>query len=65
MRISADRPTDLNKFSGVKSELSEFNLRHECLPLSDALAQFCLCNTGVLTRLHKQFDYSQIKIGSK
>lgn len=41
MWISANRFAYRDELRNVESPLAEFEFRHECLALTDALAQFC------------------------
>src|SRR5690606_28853211 len=63
--INAYCPTDHNKLRHVESAFPKLKLRHERLPLTEALPQFNLGNTGVLSSLRKQFDYTAVKIRTK
>lgn len=65
MWIRAYSPADGHEFRNIESPFAEFELRHERLTLTDALAQFRLRDAGVLPSLHQQVDYSQVKVGTK
>lgn len=63
--IGPNCSADGQELGDVKPPLPEFEFRHECLALPETLAKLDLCYARVLSSLHKQFDYSPVKLKTK